>query len=302
MKHLLLVFSIIFAIGCGSRNQSDVKDSETTPKSEATHYDGYKLIWADEFDVDGKPSENWSYEKGFARNEELQWYQVDNATVKNGHLVIEGRKEQVENPNYNAESQSWRENRKVAEYTSSSLTTNDSFTFMYGKVEVRAKIPVAPGSWPAIWLLGNKWEWPNCGEIDMMEYYIKNGAPSILANACWGSNEKWKAVWDDAIIPFTHFLEKDSEWADKFHTWVMDWDEDFIRLYLDDELLNEIDLSKTFNQGYDGNFENPFSNNIDGFGHYILLNLAIGSGGGTPDDAQFPLVYEIDYVRVYQKL
>ena len=93
------------------------------------------------------------------------------------------------------------------------------------------------------------------------------------------------------MIPFTHFTEKDPYWADKFHIWRMDWDKEFIRIYLDDELLNEIDLSKT---------ENPFANDVVGFKHYLLLNLAIGSNGGEPDDSQFPLRYYIDYVRVYQ--
>lgn len=73
------------------------------------------------------------------------------------------------------------------------------------------------------------------------------------------------------------------------------------RLYLDDELLNVTDLSKTRNGGVDGNHENPFSNNIEAFGDYILLNLAIGENGGVPDDSQFPLRYYVDYVRVYQK-
>ena len=81
----------------------------------------------------------------------------------------------------------------------------------------------------------------------------------------------------------------------------MDWDKEFIRLYLDDELLNEIELSKTFNGGWKGNTENPFNTSAEGFGDYLLLNLAIGSNGGTPDDSQFPLRYYVDYVRVYQQ-
>lgn len=260
----------------------------------------YRLVWSDEFDVDGSPSKDWTYERGFVRNQELQWYQADNAYVKDGCLVIEGRREHRKNPNYEAGSNDWRKNREFIEYTSSSLTTRLSQQFLYGRFEVRAKIPVASGSWPAIWLLGNKWEWPQNGEIDMMEYYIKDGQPSILANACWGSAERWKAVWDSVVTPFSHFTEKDPAWADKFHIWRMDWDKDYIRLYLDDELLNEIDLSKTINGGYNGNTENPFSNTILGFKHYLLLNLALGSNGGEPDTTQFPLRYYIDYVRVYQ--
>ena len=260
----------------------------------------YRLVWSDEFEAEGRPSKDWTFERGFVRNQELQWYQSQNAYVKDGCLVIEGRKEHRKNPLYEAGSSDWRRNREFIEYTSSSLTTRYGFQFLYGRVEVRAKIPVASGSWPAIWLLGNKWEWPQNGEIDMMEYYIKDGVPSILANACWGSMERWKAVWDSAVTPFTHFTEKDPDWANKFHIWRMDWDKDFIRLYLDDELLNEVDLSQTINGGYGDNHENPFSNTVPGFKHYILLNLALGSNGGTPDASQFPLRFLIDYVRVYQ--
>ena len=209
----------------------------------------YQLVWSDEFDVEGKPSTEWSYESGFVRNEELQWYQSENAYVKDGCLVIEGRKECFNNPHYEAGSSDWRKNREFIHYTSSSLTTKFSQQFLYGRFEIRAKIPVASGAWPAIWLQGNKWEWPNNGEIDIMEYYIKDGQPSILANACWGSPEQWKGVWDSAVIPFGHFTEKDPYWADKFHIWRMDWDKAFIRIYLDNELLNKIDLSKTQNQG-----------------------------------------------------
>lgn len=207
----------------------------------------YQLVWSDEFDVEGEPSKEWSYEYGFQRNEELQWYQSQNAKVKDGCLVIEARKDFLINPHYESGSSDWRKNREFIRYTSSCLTTRFSQQFLYGRFEIRAKIPVASGAWPAIWLLGNKWEWPNNGEIDIMEYYIKDGQPSILANACWGSTEKWKAIWDSAVIPFTHFTEKDPYWADKFHIWRMDWDKEFIRIYLDDELLNEIDLSKTVN-------------------------------------------------------
>ena len=260
----------------------------------------YQLVWSDEFEGEGEPSKEWSYEYGFVRNEELQWYQSQNAKVKDGCLVIEAKKDFLITPHYEAGSSDWRKNREFIRYTSSCVTTRFSQQFLYGRFEIRAKIPVASGAWPAIWLLGNKWEWPNNGEIDIMEYYIKDGQPSILANACWGSTERWKGVWDSAVIPFTHFTEKDPYWADKFHIWRMDWDKEFIRIYLDEELLNEIDLSKTQNQGYDGNRENPFANDVVGFKHYLLLNLAIGSNGGAPDDSQFPLRYYIDYVRVYQ--
>ena len=282
---------------------SATADASTKPlpkDATPTVYAGYRLIWNDEFNADGRPSDQWTYEQGFVRNHELQWYQPDNASVSNGVLVIEGRQQKVSNPDYDPQSTDWHYARPEAQFTSSCLTTQKSFHFRYGRMEVRARIPVTRGAWPAIWTLGNQGEWPQNGEIDLMEFYLKNGAPSIQANACWGSDKRYTAVWDDTATPFTHFTANDAAWASKFHVWRMDWDEHFIRLYLDGELLNEVDLSKTRNQGVDGDYDNPFSNTREGFGQYILLNLAIGSNGGEPDLKHFPLRYEIDYVRVYQ--
>ena len=161
--------------------------------------EGWKLVWSDEFTNIGAPdNSSWNFENGFVRNEELQWYQRDNATCNDGILTIEGRKEQVENRHYreNAHHGDWRRNRKTAEYTASSITTDGKREFKYGRFEVRAKIPVSSGSWPAIWTLGNEMEWPSNGEIDMLEYYQSNGVPHILANACWGTEKRFAAKWN----------------------------------------------------------------------------------------------------------
>lgn len=250
----------------------------------------YHLVWADEFDTDGAPNpEFWSYEIGFTRNEELQWYQSGNANIHKGILTIEGKKENIINTNYDKTSKDWKKSRKFARYSSASIKTVGKKEFLYGRVEVRAKIPVASGAWPAIWTLGNAMPWPSCGEIDIMEYYRIGDLPHILANAAW--QDQNRIVWDSEKIPFAHFTDRDPQWADKFHTWRMDWDEQAIRLYLDDELLNETLLRNTQTDA-----PNPFMQP-----HYILLNLAIGQNGGVPDDAAFPLLYEVDYVRVYQK-
>lgn len=260
---------------------------------------GWKLIWSDEFNVDGSyNSDVWEPEQGFARNHEAQWYQGDNAFCQDGCLVIEARREKRKNPLYrkDASQQDWRRNRKNIEYTSASLTTRKSFSFTYGRMEVKAKIPTAGGAWPAIWLLGKGMEWPSCGEIDVMEYYRINGVPHILANACWGSDKRYQAIWNSKRIPFTHFTDKDSQWADKFHIWRMDWTPRSISIYLDDELLNEIPLKETVN-GTLGNHTNPFQKP-----QYILLNLALGGdNGGEIDNKQMPMRYLIDYVRVYQR-
>ena len=184
-------------------------------------------------------------------------------------------------------------------------------------MEVRAKIPTAGGAWPAIWTTGASddswcWEWPLGGEIDLLEYYLVGGKPSIHANACWGSNKRWSATWDSYNRPLSDFTNNDPKWASKYHIWRMDWDETSIRLYLDDELMNEIELSKTTNGsgGLDGDawwrgaWRNPFKdagNSGENFGQQIFLNLAMGANGGAPDLSKLPMEYHIDYVRVYQK-
>lgn len=261
--------------------------------------DGWKLVWSEEFEQDGRLDTTvWNYEHGFVRNHEDQWYQSENAYQKNGKLVIEARREDAgrKNPGYEAGSTDWRKSREHIVYTSASVNTAGKREFLYGRFEVRAKIPTAGGAWPAIWLLGSGMPWPSCGEIDMMEYYRIGGVPHILANACWGDSIPYHAVWNTKRIPFTHFTGRDAKWADKFHTWRMDWDENSIKLYLDDELLNEIPLSTTVN-GSIGLGTNPFRKP-----QYILLNLALGGdNGGEIADEAFPMKYEIDYVRVYQK-
>ena len=255
---------------------------------------GYNLVWSDEFNIPGKPdSTSWNYENGFMRNHENQWYQPENATCTGGVLILEGRREKFANPNYGAGSNDWKKSRDSIRYTAASINTAGLHSWLYGRFVVRAKIPAVKGAWPAIWTLGNDRLWPSNGEIDQMEFYQINGVPSILANAAWGTDTRNKAKWKGSNRPLTHFTDKDKDWTTKYHIWRMDWDPDFIRLYLDDELLNEIDLSKTINpDGF-----NPFHQ-----AEYILLNLAIGGdNGGDPSQTIFPIQYMVDYVRIYQK-
>jgi beta-glucanase (GH16 family) len=251
---------------------------------------GFKLVWSDEFNKDGQPDpNNWTYERGFVRNQELQWYQPDNARCQNGLLIIEGRRQRKQNPRYSADSRDWRRSREYAEYTSSSLTTRRLHSWMFGRFEMRGRIDTRPGLWPAFWTLGVEGPWPGNGEIDIMEYY----RGILLANAAWAAERRWAARWDDSKKPITEF--NDPNWSEKFHIWRMDWDADSIKLYVDDILLNQVNLKETINKNGDG--KNPFHQP-----HYIILNLAIGgTSGGDPSDTKFPAKLEVDYVRIYQK-
>nr|WP_321453358.1 glycoside hydrolase family 16 protein [uncultured Carboxylicivirga sp.] len=257
--------------------------------------DNRHLVWHDEFNENGSPNPlNWNYEYGFVRNRELQWYQTNNAYCKDGKLIIEGKIEQVENPNYTPSSNDWRISRQYADYTSSCVITRELQEFKAGGYfEVKAKIDTTKGAWPAIWLLGTNNEWPKNGEIDMMEFYRINDRPHILANAAWGSKTRYVATWDGAQVPFSTFTQKDPNWSSKYHIWAMKWTQKEIELLLDGEVFNHIDLTSTLNT--DGT--NPFVGNKS---FYILLNLAIGSNGGQPDNMHFPISFKVDYVRVYQ--
>ncbi len=243
----------------------------------------WKLVWSDEFNSGTKPDPSkWTYEEGFVRNQELQWYQPDNARVEKGHLVIEARREEKSNSNWLDKTPDWRRSRKSASYTSAALETRKLHDWTFGRFEVRAKIDPQQGLWPAIWFLGYG-PWPLNGELDLMEYYQS----TVLANAAWGKGE-----WDTSKTPLSHFTDRDKRWGEKYHVWRMDWDREWIRMYLDGELRNEIDLSKTINPDGTNPFHQP---------HFIILNLAIGSTGGDPSPLSFPRRFEVDYVRVYQR-
>lgn len=271
-----------------AQKSSPFKPDFSKPKEIA----GMKLIWNDEFNTNGKPdTNNWRYEKGFVRNQETQWYKPDNASCKDGVLLIEGRKESYKNPNYISGSTDWRTSRKSIEYTSASLQTIGLKQWQFGRVEVRARIDTAMGSWPAIWTLGINKPWPSNGEVDIMEFYRVKGIPTILANVAWGTEKPYTAKWDEQKIPLEKFTAKDKDWVEKFHIWRMDWNKDAINLYLDDELLNTTSLTATTNADGTNGFLQE---------HYLLLNLALGGNGGKP--TKNLIKYEVDYVRIYQAL
>nr|WP_319571170.1 glycoside hydrolase family 16 protein [uncultured Draconibacterium sp.] len=287
LTNLFLILCLCVGYNCYATSKQDTK--KTKPKD-------LQLIWEDNFDNNGYPdAQNWNFEYGFVRNRELQWYQPQNAYCQNGLLIIEGKRENIFNQNYNPLSNDWRTNRSRAQYTSACLITKDLQEWPpFGYFEISARIDVSHGAWPAIWLLGTEQNWPHCGEIDIMEFYRINNIPHLLANAAWGSELNYQAKWDDTKIPLEHFTKTDPDWADKFHTWSMHWDKKQINIYLDNQLLNQIDLQQTINP--DGS--NPFTSDQK---FYLLLNLAIGANGGDPARTEFPIRFEVDYVKVYKR-
>ena len=296
--------SFIIAVGLFFQQlpESNAQENEI-PSNNPYHVDtagpqeipGMRMIWNDEFNADGKPNpQNWGYEYGFVRNNQLQWYQPQNAYSRNGQLIIEGRKEKIDNPYYNPMSADWRSNRRYAEYSSASLITKGLQEWpCYGYFEFRARINTSNGSWPSISLMGSEGYFPFCGRIDIMEFYRINKVQTLLANAVWASSKGNYGEWNSVKKPLSEFLKTDPNWSKKYHIWSMKWDKETIRIFVDNYLLNEISLKKTINP--DG--DNPFQGNQK---YYLTLNLALGSNGGNPSNCNFPVNFEIDYVRVYQ--
>ncbi|MBN2449485.1 MAG: glycoside hydrolase family 16 protein [Lentisphaeria bacterium] len=265
---------------------------------------GYRLVWHDEFDVDGEPdASKWSFEHGFRRNNELQWYRKENATCRNGLLVIEGRRERVKNPDYDPNSGDWRKKREYAEYTSASLNTwgRSAWRLSESILVVRARLTITEGYFPAIWTTGPG-QWPHGGEVDLMEYYRGR----ILANFAWGTKQQWNARWHAFQNPnhgdqnkprIEYFTGRDPDWLQKFHLWKLVGSDEKTHILLDGELLNEVSHETARNP------ETEWSTVVHPFreSHALILNLAIGGPGGDPSAAGFPMVYEVDYARVYRR-
>lgn len=260
--HLLVI--CLFAGGCA-------RDGE----------DGRRLVWADEFDREGLPDKRrWSYEEGFVRNRELQFFTRDrmkNARVEGGCLVIEARKENFRKPG-----------EPPAKYTSASLTTQGKGDWKQGRFEVRAKLPAGRGMWPAIWLLGsnvNKAGWPLCGEIDIMENV--GFAPDIIHGTVHTqayNHTKKTHKGNSTRVPGA---------SDSFHVYAIEWSGDRIDFFVDERRYF------TFLNEGTGREAWPFDKK-----QFLILSVSVGGFWGGQkgvDDTIFPQRMVVDYVRVYQK-
>lgn len=263
--------------------------------------------WADEFAGEGRPdSAKWTYERGFVRNEEWQYYTDENAYCSNGWLVIEARQVDLPNPGYVAGSKDWTRKSPRITLTSSALETRGRKSFGYGRIDVRAKIDAKGTLWPAIWLLGDRYTgehggepWPECGEIDVLEYYND----SIYANFCWlddfhgwgGDRPGRQSKWNTTIRPLRDFQAKDPAWAEKWHVWSIERTSEAVSLYLDGELMNvQVQTAATNPRGCRTRY--PFRGPM-----YLILNLAVRSHEHDSKVAPvYPAQFLVDYVRYYE--
>ncbi len=248
--------------------------------------DGYEMVWNDEFDGTEIDDSKWGYDLGDGcqispdlcgwGNNELEYYtdRRENSFIENGNLVIKAIREV---PFYLGQHQ----------YTSARMVTKNKGDWRYGRVDVRAKLPIGQGLWPAIWMLPTDnvyGGWPKSGEIDIMENI--GSEPTRVFGTIHYGHDFWRFNSQGIEL-------EEGTFADDFHVFTLLWDEDCIQFQMDGMDVGEPNtrstvLPTTF----------PFDQRF-----HLLLNVAVGGNlPGNPNAAtSFPQTMEVDYVRVYQQ-
>lgn len=265
----------------------DIVATAGTAKATCSVYvQDYVLVWSDEFEASSLNTDDWNYEIGNGSwgwgNGESEYYtsEESNIRIEDGCLVIEARKETIDD----------------YEYTSARITTEDKQYFTYGKIEARIKLPSGGGTWPAFWMLAQSGGWPKGGEIDIMEHV--GNSPDMISYATHTTNKNGNLGnnWNSQ--------KTISGVEDEFHVFAIEWESDY--LYGRDAITFSVDgdyAAVTTQASDEEDIDSwPFYKDF-----YIILNLALGgSMGGTIDDTIFdnqdtdPVVMLVDYVRVYQ--
>jgi beta-glucanase (GH16 family) len=242
---------------------------------------GWNLVWSDEFSTGFVDPKNWNrqVEPAGRFNKEWQRYtdSVDNAYIDQGCLVIKAIHTS--------------DRHGMDQYTSARLNTAGKHAWKHGKVVARMQLPYGAGTWPAFWMLGANIDenggdtpWPQSGEIDIMEFYGSKDNAVVEANIHYaGADDRHRQMGAEK------FRLQEGRFADAFHVFAMEWDEEKIIWSVDGQEYARHSLSDPVYS----ELHQPL---------FILFNLAIGNSSHRPDDStQFPQYFYIDWVRVYQK-
>ena len=271
--------TISTAVGTATIRNDDTyvfvpSDGYETPDS----YTGYSKTWQDEFNGATLDLTSWGFDVGGSGwgNNELEYYtnnRPENIFLSNGKLVIQDKKESFSG----------------REYTSSRILTKGKREFTFGRIDIRAKLPVAKGLWPALWMLGKKIDqtsWPACGEIDIMELIGKE-PNKVYGTMHWGS-----AVSNHQSYGTSYTLSS-GDFSQKFHVYSIVWELDKLEIFIDDVSFCKFDKSRVGSAAYP--FNEPF---------FFIFNVAVGGDWpGSPDaSTTFPQQMLVDYVRVFKKL
>jgi len=270
------------------------ENKETKVDIIASEPSDWTLTWSDEFDIQTIDPKKWDFDLGNTLrgtnvpgwgNEELQYYtnKPKNVSVENGYLIITGLKEKDTTP------------YRGIQYTSARLVTRGLFYQKYGKFEIRAKLPLGTGLWPAFWMLPEYNEygtWAASGEIDIME--ARGRLPyAILGTIHYGG--EWPR---NRHTGGTYFFPEGQN-ISQFHTYSIIWSQGEIRWYVND--IHYLTLNEWYTKDEGAEEPCPFPAPFDQPFH-LIMNLAIGGrfdGNRVPPDDVFPAVMKVDYVRVY---
>jgi beta-glucanase (GH16 family) len=239
----------------------------------------WTVIYHDDFDIDGLPDPTkWSIDprpKGYINNEQQVYTDAtrDNARVRNGNLVIVGKKDfPTGNPN--------------APWSSARVVSLGKMEFQYGKAEMRAKLPRARGSWPAFWLMPTTsayGSWPKSGEVDILEHVGNTFGKAMCA--VHTENKNWTNggnLGGNQMMP---------DLDTTYHVYGVEWSPDSLRFTHDGVGFYTYVNPQT--DWKDWPFDKPF---------YVILNVAIGGGmGGNITEADWPDSMQVDYVRISQR-
>lgn len=240
-------------------------------------YEGYSLVWKDDFDGPALDQAAWSFENGDGcpnicgwGNNELEYYRPENLFFQDGKMIIEARAEAFGGKNY----------------TSSKIVSRGKKTFKFGRIDIRAKLPRGKGIWPALWLMPQSsvyGGWPRSGEIDLMEL-IGHEPSKVYGTIHYGPGPGSTQISRGYTLPSGTF-------NDEFHVFSLEWKQDQIKWFVDGNLFSTVNKADLGANNY------PFNEDF-----YLIFNLAVGGNWpGSPDaSTTFPQWLIVDYIRVYQ--